>query len=73
MKDSGERRLARVLDIQEDTWVTDEDDHFHFVSSMTRYIGMTIRVKRWGKAAHWYQDVKTAFVYHDTWLSFLEG
>lgn len=63
---------AIVKEIEVDTWADDEGDHFHFVAGMKRYIKKTLDVSSFWDYKNWFQDKKTGWIYHRSWLEFIE-
>jgi len=70
---------AIVKDIPVNTMAKDEEDEFLFMEAMKKYVGKTISLKPWHSFAvpmlpceNWFQDVKTGYVYHRSWLEIME-
>jgi hypothetical protein len=70
---------AIVQDVPVNTMVKDEEDEFPFAECMRKYVGKTTSLKPWYTLAvpmlpceNWFQDKKTGYVYHRSWLDFVE-
>ena len=77
MTEKNKYLIAFVKDIPEQTLVEDEEDYFNFVHEMRAYVGQTIKVKPWlvggiKLCKNWFQDIKSGYVYHRSWLEFVE-